>query len=271
LAPQPIHRIGPAEVRHIRFKMVHTSYRLACRQKIKTKLTFQSTVQSDIDALRSRYEKLLKGFREVQLSLFPHLGILIQGMAANDVAQEAIEDQTLYIPSDFDLGNRTSLHLKDAGDLEWNLWEGALYDVLSQLRTHIRYVSSLVTEKNANASGQSGKTRAGTKIQDAQFLRDLDMALYSAGRERMLKLGLSADDPRFPPMTIQSTFRKSTDSIPGLGSTYAPDGLAWTLAVGGDTKRLDFAPVINSQAVSEQDIVGTQSQKRPKSTCLSHA
>jgi hypothetical protein len=149
--------------------------------------------------------------------------------------------------------------------MERVLWEGAIYDVLSQLRTHIRYVSSLVSEKSANASGQSAKTRAMTKVDDAQFLRDYDMAVYTAGRTCMLNLGLSPDDPRFPPMTIQSTFRKSTDATPGLGTTYAPDGLIWTLSMGGDTRRLTFAPLINTQASEEQDRVTTQSQQRQKS------
>ncbi|KAH6866280.1 hypothetical protein BKA70DRAFT_1498246 [Coprinopsis sp. MPI-PUGE-AT-0042] len=220
------------------------------RQKIKAKVAFQ--------------KKQIKGFRDLQLVLFPHLGIVIQGMAANQAVDAPVEAQALYTPSDFDLGNRMLLHLTEAGNMEHSLWEGALYDVLSQLRTYIRYVASLIAEKSSNASGQSLKTRAMVKIHDAEFLRDLDMAVYSAGRERMLKLGLSADDPRFPPMTVQSTFRKSTDSKPGLGSTYAPDGLAWTLSVGGDTKRLNFSPLINIQATSEQDQVATQSQQRPK-------
>ncbi|KAH6910251.1 hypothetical protein BKA70DRAFT_1100708 [Coprinopsis sp. MPI-PUGE-AT-0042] len=241
--------------------------------KDQSKVAFQKihgTVQSDIDTLRNRFEKQIKGFRDLQLVLFPHLGIVIQGMAATQAVDAPVEDQALYTPSDFELENRTLLHLTEAGNMEHSLWEGALYDVLSQLRTHIRYVSSLIAEKSSNASGQSLKTRAMAKIHDAEFLRDLDMAVYSAGRERMLKLGLSADDPRFPPMTVQSTFRKSTDSTPGLGSTYAPDGLAWTLSVGGDTKRLDFSPLINIQATSEQDQVATQSQQRPKSEYPSH-
>ncbi|KAH6905648.1 hypothetical protein BKA70DRAFT_1107378 [Coprinopsis sp. MPI-PUGE-AT-0042] len=189
---------------------------LRCRQKIRANVAFQKShgaVQSDIETLRNRFEKLLKGFRDLQLILFPYLGIVIQGMAAQETVLGAVEDQTLYTPSDFDVDKRTLLHLTEAGNMELTLWEGALYDVLSQLRTHIRYISSLVAEKSANTSGQSLKTRWMTKIHDAEFLRDLDMAIYSAGRERMLNLGLSADDPCFPPMTIQSTFRKSVDLI----------------------------------------------------------
>ncbi|KAH6891666.1 hypothetical protein BKA70DRAFT_1119857 [Coprinopsis sp. MPI-PUGE-AT-0042] len=218
------------------------------REKIRAKVAFQKahgTVQSDIDALRNRFEKQIKGFRDLQLSLFPYLGIVIQGMATEQAAPVAVEDQTLYAPSDFDIDKRALLHLTEAGNMERTLWEGALYDVLSQLRTHICYVSSLVAEKSANATGQSLKTRAMTKVHDAEFLRDVNMAVYSAGRERMLSLGLAADDPRFPPMTIQSTFRKSTDSVPGLGTTYAPDGLAWTLSTKSapaTTNDLDTTP-----------------------------
>ncbi|KAH6914266.1 hypothetical protein BKA70DRAFT_1182325 [Coprinopsis sp. MPI-PUGE-AT-0042] len=229
------------------------------RQKIKAKVAFQkvhSTVQSDIDTLRNRFEKQIKGFRDLQLVLFPHLGIAVDA---------PVEDQALYTPSDFDLGNRMLLHLTEAGNMEHSLWEGALYDVLSQLRTHIRYVASLIAEKSSNASGQSLKTRAMAKIHDAEFLRDLDMAVYSAGRERMLKLGLSADDPRFPPMTVQSTFRKSTDSKPGLGSTYAPDGLAWTL------RKIDATPNDNAKKktklTTELDKPGSiQAEDPPPST-----
>ncbi|KAH6916341.1 hypothetical protein BKA70DRAFT_1502308 [Coprinopsis sp. MPI-PUGE-AT-0042] len=238
------------------------------QQKIKQKLAFNKahgelpSIQSDITTLRNRLERQLKSFRDLQLALFPHLEIVIQGAKSGETAP--VEDQILYTPSYFDQKQRDLLRLTEAGNMERTLWEGAIYDVLSQLRTHIRYVSSLVSEKSANASGQGPKTRAMSKVQDAEFLRDYDMAVYSAGRACMLNLGLSPDDPHFPPMTIRSTFRKSTDAAPGLGTTYAPDGLIWTLSMGGDTRRLTFAPLINTQAVDEQDKVTTQSQQRPK-------
>ncbi|KAH6874855.1 hypothetical protein BKA70DRAFT_1479844 [Coprinopsis sp. MPI-PUGE-AT-0042] len=238
------------------------------QQKIKQKLVFNKahgdlpSIQSDIATLRNRLEKQLKSFRDLQLALFPHLEIVIQGAKSGGTVP--LEDQVLFTPSYFDQKQRDLLRLTEAGNMERTLWEGAIYNVLSQLRTHIRYVSSLVSEKSANASGQGPKTRAMSKVQDAEFLRDYDMAVYSAGRACMLNLGLSPDDPHFPPMTIHSTFRKATDGIPGLGTTYAPDGLIWTLSMGGDTRRLTFAPLINTQAIEEQDKVATQSQQRPK-------
>ena len=71
--------------------------------------------------------------------------------------------------------------------MERSLQEGAIYE------TFFGTLHLLTSTKTSYANGQGPKTRAATKVQDAKIIRDLDMAVYSAGCLRLIGVGLSQE------------------------------------------------------------------------------
>lgn len=220
---------------------------------------------------------MLESFRELQLHLFPQLSDRVKydssiaTLPARDVTMlpsisalslTSLEDQSLTMPSDFSKEERETLGLGDLAKQEYRLVEGATYDYLSKVRSSARYISALDADKKANVSGQGALTRAQTRILDAKNRLEFEIAFYNALRNRLILLGLPRTDPTFRPLNIESTYRTAVHLKRQTGTTYKPDGMAWTHS--GPTQRGHFEPLINPQQRAEEDPVATQSNKALK-------
>ena len=65
--------------------------------------------------------------------------------------------------------------------------------------------------KKAQDYGQQMHMQSITQILDVEHRQTIAMNDYSAAQNAMLKLGLSKDDPCFPPLNTKDLFRKPTN------------------------------------------------------------
>lgn len=206
--------------------------------------------------------------RDIQAEVTPQVAEDIEDIDAK-LANDTPEDQPLYLPSDYNEGDRTVKGLTSLGALEYKMLQGAAFDSLGKLRTLVRLLSGMRTEGKKNDYGQARHTRSKTQMIDALVKFETCMGFYNKIRDALISLGLPNDDPTFRPMTEKDTHRKATTETREPGDTYKTDGLLWTgSAINADNQRLTHRPLVNTQATSAGDVVGTASSQARKRESL---
>ena len=161
---------------------------------------------------------------------------------------EFIEDECLFLPSDFSGRERQALSLCNLANEESKLWEIQANNTVLSLRHIMKLLSVLQNQKRRNVHGQKESSRAHIKIQSVEFTRDTFLESYNLCREVLTKLGYFVDNAsinRFPPLTYDDLFRKSTSDKRLLGDTYRPDGLLWVIG-SHHPRHSDALPVRNA-------------------------
>jgi hypothetical protein len=144
----------------------------------------------------------------------------------------AIEKEELYLPSHFTESERSNLGLCDIAREEAHLREGQAYESIMRLRSTVKALSWYKRTRKENDRGQKQATRSRTKIAAAEFLRDGHLLTYNHARSALESLdGLGPEGCRFPPLTEDDCFRKSTVDKRLVGDTHRPDGRLWRVGV----------------------------------------
>ncbi|EDQ98448.1 uncharacterized protein LACBIDRAFT_335955 [Laccaria bicolor S238N-H82] len=113
------------------------------------------------------------------------------------------EDQDLGLPSDFDQGDRERLCLDSFAQIEKSLLEGLAHDALAAVREHIKHKKAYLQLKDEVIRNQGANTRAQGILKCAQNLMLTHANRYNFIRERLLLLGLSANDSTFRPLSTK--------------------------------------------------------------------
>ncbi|KAJ3511557.1 hypothetical protein NMY22_g15611 [Coprinellus aureogranulatus] len=210
----------------------------------------EKRLRKEIEELREDLEKKIER----------HIAECITGASQSPTFQ--IEDEVLFLPSDFDCSQRLHYGLESLAASQRQLFEAAAYDVLAELRRDVQYHDALAAGKKANAYGQDRHTRERAKVADARRRLEYGIALYNRIRQALISLGLSERDEMFREMTWDSISRKSTDTKRSIGDTFRTDGLLWTGHIREPPKR--SRPVESDHSDTEFDFnpVATQSCKR---------
>ena len=187
--------------------------------------SFSATV--DIDGRRKRLTSRIEKWRTLQKTVVPQVGDFVAQQAVSKKFADSPEKEVLYIPSDFSEAQRVKLGLIDLGKQERQLHEGAACDAIQAVRTIKKTLSSMRANKKAQDYGQQMHTRSIAQICDVEHRQAIVISDYSAARNAMLKLGLSKDDPRFPPLNNQDLYRKPTNVKRAVGDSRRPDGKLW--------------------------------------------
>jgi hypothetical protein len=138
-----------------------------------------------------------------------------------------VEDTILHLPSDFNATQRLELKLEPLAREEKLLREGELVDALAEVRETAQHLSCARARKQKHARGQRQNTRALGQLLAAEQDRNAAIEDYNASR---LRLGnLVDEDPRFPPLTIKDTFRKSTELKRQIGDSKRGEGKIWSV------------------------------------------
>ncbi|KAJ3521313.1 hypothetical protein NMY22_g12366 [Coprinellus aureogranulatus] len=242
-------------VRNLQQKIISTrkAYALHETPTMKTKLA----------SLRKRLNKDLAHLRDLQSEVTPQVAEEIEDIPSN-LANDTPEDQPLYLPSDYNDADRTTKGLTKLGALEYDILQGAAYDTLAKLRAIVRLLSSMRTEGKKHDYGQERHTRTKSQLIDATVKFETCMGFYNTIRRSLISLGLPDDDPTFKELTEKDTFRKATTETRGPGDTYKADGLLWTGNAIDIEHRLTHRPLVNAQATSAVDTVGTASSQPMK-------
>lgn len=122
-------------------------------------------------------------------------------ISAPDVDEDTPEQSVLGLASDFDSSAHSMLELLDVAKQERKLWEGVAHETIALLKEQIKYKKCFIKEKAKHIHGVASNTRSNNKLKRHQKMMERTADRYNLARERMLRLGLSPDDPDFQPIT----------------------------------------------------------------------
>jgi hypothetical protein len=150
------------------------------------------------EGIRSVTDQIAK-WRIKQIALMPALTASL----GNRVACE-IENEPLYLPSDFEQGQRDTLGLTSFGKLEARLREGIAYDALEGVRVAAATQSFLREKTKRPGYGYVALKQSFRQSVDTQCRRDKHINDYMLAHTALMKLGActgEADD--FPAFTMR--------------------------------------------------------------------
>lgn len=191
----------------------------------------------------------------------PQVGDFVLQQLTKGKTEKAPENEVLYLPSDFSEAERVQLQLVALGEHERRLQSGAAYDTIRRIRTTSKTISSLRSDKKAQAYGQTRHTRAADQIRKIEARRDAVISDYQAIRAIMISLGLPVDSAEFPPLTLADTYRKPTDIKRAVGDSQRHEGSIWTNAGISAGVRLPRRSTTQVQSKTDDHLVGTQSSR----------
>ncbi|KAJ7476496.1 hypothetical protein FB451DRAFT_1173359 [Mycena latifolia] len=198
-------------------------------------------------------------FRKDQKHFMPKVG---DKVAAQSTASPAIQDERLYLPSDFTAVERNEMGLTELAREEERWREGQAFDYLRAVQNAVKALSALRNRKTKNERQQKQNTRAGGHIEEGMRLQQRHMESYNAARLAIIAL---AGSTTFPPLTEADLFMKSVQQIRHVGDSKRTDGLLFRAralrSLGSHDHEGDVEMEVMDQE-EEQTPVGTQMDKR---------
>jgi len=218
---------------------------------------------SEIQARRDKLTLQIDKWRDTQKIVMPQVGDHVLRQSVEGHITNTPEEEILYIPSNFKEVERISLDLVILGEYERRLLEGAACDVIRSVRTISKTLDAMMVGKKAHAYGQERHTKAASQIEDTKSRQQAAIGDYLSIRKSLIALGMTEEDPRFPPLSIEDTKRLSTHSKWAVGDSRRLDGKIWTANAGITSgARLPASAAAGGPSLSlEQAPVGTQASK----------
>ena len=195
-------------------------------------------LSNEVEKQRDRLRTRIKNWRDFQRDLIPQIGDLVAQQAIRGTTANAPEEEILYIPSDFTEAERVNFDLVKLGEHERHLLEGTAFDHIAKVKTITKAVAASRVDKKAEGYSQQTHTRAMTQIEEVEERLQAAIDDYSATRNSMISLGMSTNDPSFPPLSKQDTFRKSTLLKRAVGDSRRTDGALWSTGITGGTSHV---------------------------------
>ncbi|KAF4608969.1 hypothetical protein EYR40_001322 [Pleurotus pulmonarius] len=224
----------------------------------------QASLTTEIVKGTSEITERLRVWRKEQKTLMPLIGDAISQQPVTPVEQEI-----LFLPSDFDSQSRQLLELTSLAPLEFRLREGEACDALDLIRNAVKAVITLQDRKTKNDRGQDDNTRSTKYIKDAEQRREFYIDVYNHARACMIELSQdlgTADNntlQQFPHLRKEDTFMKSRQKGRLLGDSRRTDGLIFTLTGDasdiGDNSEPKITDTIEAQIPNP---TGTQMNRR---------
>lgn len=209
--------------------LIKVSRRVSLRKKVSRSSgsTFTSAVATEIDRDRQRLRSDLKKWRSSQAAWMPLAMELIASAAYSEP-----EDEKLWLPSDFKQDQRDKFGLSALADAERQLREGEAFDAIRDICQVIRYTLSASKHKRSHAHGVTQNTRAGKILRAASEKKSVWMQKYARARKHLIGLGMSTDDPAFPPLQEKDTFLKNIEDPHTIGDGKKHSGWIWSFGQG---------------------------------------
>ncbi|KZV59865.1 hypothetical protein PENSPDRAFT_719810 [Peniophora sp. CONT] len=185
--------------------------------------------------LASRRSKLIvriSKWRRQQLEIMPCVARKLEATADSDT-DTPVEHETLWLPSDFDHEERTTLGLTELASHESRLLEGECHDAIEAIKACTRQLDVMRRYQKDRARGQEQNSRALTELYTAERAQEQHLLHYAEARAGLIALGfMSADDPdtEFPELTKADTYRKATEDGRNIGDSRREDGSLWARA-----------------------------------------
>jgi len=207
--------------------------------------------------MRDHLRERIDDWRKLQRDLVPQIGDFVARQAVSRKVADYPEKEVLYLPSNFSGAQRVQYDLVTLGEHERRFHQGAAYDAIVRIRILRKSINALVSRKKTQDRGQKPNTRSAGQIRELEAACTLQISAYSAARGAMISLGLSEDDPQFPELTVDDTFRKPTNVKRAIGDSRRHDSSLW---VGGPRPTVSSStqPTQRSTSEASTGFLGTQ-------------
>ncbi|KAK7451671.1 hypothetical protein VKT23_012348 [Stygiomarasmius scandens] len=171
---------------------------------------------------RKKLEDRITTWREAQATFMPSCWEHVAKSQASNP-----ENEKLLLPSDFGVEDRVRLGLISVAEEEARLREAHATDLIARLQYICQIISALNDRQVIHTRGQDQHTKSSKLLKTQQDLRTVRLADYNRNRKALGHLG-RLDEEYFPFLTVQDTYRKSSELKRRIGDSRAIDGKLWT-------------------------------------------
>ncbi|KAJ7213665.1 hypothetical protein C8J57DRAFT_1029924, partial [Mycena rebaudengoi] len=239
-------------------------------QKLAAALKKDVTTVSEehLAATRAKLQTRVDTWRREQLTITPQLGELLAAQAGCDV-----EEEVLYLPSDFTEDDRAHLGLQILASDEGKLQEGAIFDWLKKVQLAAQTLQTLDDRGRKQGGGKKNTKTAQQKV-DVKDRRNKHIEGYMSVRQALIALNMASGIEDFPPLTAEDTRMKSRQLGRQLGDLQREEGLVWTMAgigvsraaIGDSSSAPPSQPIASSSTpyVKKTRAMGTTKAKKTR-------
>ena len=202
------------------------------RQKSHELISLEQDIQSEHPHLQQQIRK----WRHDQWDILPQICDCVAAVAPCEV-----EDECLFLPSDFAVGDHHCYNLEQLIVKEMKLWEGQAHDALRNLRAAIKYGRTLNQHRKDHIRKQGPITHAKEIIFDTHLKQTAQADKYQAAHAAMIRLGHI--DDTFPELNDSDRYTKDTMVPHALGDGSKTEGWIWSIGPLGkmcDTEYEDW-------------------------------
>ncbi len=142
----------------------------------------------------------------------------------------------LILPSMTPPSLRKRLGFTELMSAEYDLWEGAVYDSIAEVRLRASSVAYMDEMRQYNNRGVQRLTRSLWELTNARGTQELCIRHYNAHRKALITLWDPQQAPfPYPEMDLSDTYRKSRTLKRALGDSRRMDGMVFGNLIKGKT------------------------------------
>ncbi|KIM86495.1 hypothetical protein PILCRDRAFT_86628 [Piloderma croceum F 1598] len=149
-----------------------------------------------------------------------------------------VEDECLFLPSDFDVHDHHQYSLKQLVHKEMKLHEGQAHDALHNLHVAIKYGQTLNQHRKDHVCKQGPATCVKEIIFDARLKQSTQAEKYRAAHAAMVRLGHT--DNTFPELKDGDMYTKDTMAPHALGDGLKMEGWIWNVGPLGKMSETEY-------------------------------
>ncbi|THU92548.1 hypothetical protein K435DRAFT_800385 [Dendrothele bispora CBS 962.96] len=190
--------------------------------------------QEELCKRSSRLQKALDQLCLHRVEIMPEIGSTVTSAARK---QTAIEDETLFLPSDFSAEDRVKFGLCSLASMEIMLRQAQANEEVDHVKSIAKSISTMLHFRTKHIRSQDPKTRSEHDIADAFVKRDRHINGYNHARAALINLGyINAKDENspYPLLCAEDTHRLPVDIKRRTGDSKWGNGLLWTIGAASD-------------------------------------
>ncbi|KAF7331350.1 CxC2 domain-containing protein [Mycena kentingensis (nom. inval.)] len=179
--------------------------------------------QKEIDNRTKKLQAQTTDWRKLQKQIMPAVA---DAVAAQAREAPSLQDEKLFIPSDFSASDRVQLDLDDLAAEEARWREGQIFDTIRALQNNVKATTAMRGDKAKNDRHQKANTRAVDRIRVSLSLCELHKASYHVARTALITLTGST---RFPVLEDADLYMKPVMDKRRVGDSKLSDGALWRI------------------------------------------
>ncbi|KAJ3816710.1 hypothetical protein F5880DRAFT_1512414, partial [Lentinula raphanica] len=190
--------------------------------------------KEELEGRTRRLQKALKELRSRRAEIMPSISTIAMGYA---VKQDAMEEEKLFLPSDFSPADRIQYNLSAIAREEVLLREAQADEEITKVKTVAKAIDSILQFRSKEIRTQDAKTRSERDVATTFVRRDRHITAYNHARRALINLGVidpTAEESPYPLLKPEDTHRHNVNIKRRLGDSKRREGLLWTVGAASD-------------------------------------